>query len=176
MPGVDTGKFNKIIKKGQNMKLVKFKIKNFRGYQDETIIDFENLTAFVGKNDVGKSTILESLDIFFNSGAGVVKLEKEDINKTCLANGDNEIVFSACFSELPDELTIDSTHSTSLSDEYLLNADNQLEIVKRYKDAGKEKVFIKAKHPSNEICCELLTKKNSELKKIVEQNRYRLWK
>ena len=106
------------------MKLVKFKIKNFRGYQNETIIDFENLTAFVGKNDVGKSTILESLDIFFNSGTGVVKLEKEDINKKCLANGDNEIVFSACFSELPEELTIDSTHSTSLSDEYLLNSDN----------------------------------------------------
>lgn len=152
------------------MKLVKFKIKNFRGYQNETIIDFENLTAFVGKNDVGKSTILESLDIFFNSGTGVVKLEKEDINKTCLANGDSEIAFSACFSELPDELTIDSTHSTSLSEEYLLNADNQLEIVKRYKDAGKEKVFIKANHPSNEICCELLTKKNPELKKIIEQN------
>lgn len=170
MPRADSGEFNGRIKKGQNMKLVKFKIKNFRGYQNETIIDFENLTAFVGKNDVGKSTILESLDIFFNSGTGVVKLEKEDINKTCLANGDNEIVFSACFSELPEELTIDSTHSTSLTDEYLLNADNQLEIVKRYKDAGKEKVFIKAKHPSNEICCELLTKKNSELKKIVEQN------
>ena len=154
------------------MKLVKFKIKNFRGYQKETIIDFENLTAFVGKNDVGKSTILESLDIFFNSGTstGVIKLEKEDINKTCLANDDNEIVFSACFSELPDELTIDSTHSTSLSEEYLLNADRQLEIVKRYKDAGKEKVFIKANHPSNPICSELLTKKNSELKKIIEQN------
>ena len=152
------------------MKLVKFKIKNFRGYQNETIIDFEDLTTFVGKNDVGKSTILESLDIFFNSGSGVLKLEKEDINKACLANGDNEIVFSACFSELPNELTIDSTHSTSLSEEYLLNVDNQLEIVKRYKDAGKEKVFIKANHPSNEICCELLTKKNSELKKIIEQN------
>lgn len=152
------------------MKLVKFKIKNFRGYQNEIIIDFEDLTTFVGKNDVGKSTILESLDIFFNSGAGVVKLEKEDINKTCLANGDNEIVFSACFSELPDELTIDSTHSTSLSEEYLLNADNQLEIVKRYKDAGKEKVFIKANHPSNINCSELLTKKNKELKEIIDQN------
>lgn len=170
MPCVNKGKFNGIIKKGQNMKLVKFKIKNFRGYQNETIIDFENLTAFVGKNDVGKSTILESLDIFFNSGTGVVKLEKEDINKTCLANGDNEIVFSACFSELPDELTIDSTHSTSLSEEYLLNADNQLEIVKRYKDAGKEKVFIKANHPSNINCSELLTKKNKELKEIIDQN------
>ncbi len=170
MPGIDLGKFNGIIKKGQNMKLVKFKIKNFRGYQNEIIIDFEDLTTFVGKNDVGKSTILESLDIFFNSGAGVVKLEKEDINKTCLANGDNEIVFSACFSELPDELTIDSTHSTSLSEEYLLNADNQLEIVKRYKDAGKEKVFIKANHPSNINCSELLTKKNKELKEIIDQN------
>lgn len=170
MPGIDSGKFNGIIKKGQNMKLVKFKIKNFRGYQNEIIIDFEDLTTFVGKNDVGKSTILESLDIFFNSGAGVVKLEKEDINKTCLANGDNEIVFSACFSELPDELTIDSTHSTSLSEEYLLNADNQLEIVKRYKDAGKEKVFIKANHPSNINCSELLTKKNKELKEIIDQN------
>lgn len=152
------------------MKLVKFKIKNFRGYQNETIIDFEDLTTFVGKNDVGKSTVLEAMDIFFNSGSGVVKLEKEDINKTCFANGDNEIVFSACFSELPNELTIDSTHSTSLSEEYLLNADDQLEIVKRYKDAGKEKVFIKANHPSNINCSELLTKKNSELKKIIEQN------
>ena len=26
--------------------------------------DFEDLTAFVGKNDIGKSTILEALDIF----------------------------------------------------------------------------------------------------------------
>ena len=152
------------------MKLVKFKIKNFRGYQNETIIDFEDLTTFVGKNDVGKSTVLEAMDIFFNSGSGVVKLEKEDINKTCFANGDNEIVFSACFSELPNELTIDSTHSTSLSEEYLLNADDQLEIVKRYKDAGKEKVFIKANHPSNINCSELLTKKNKELKEIINQN------
>ena len=152
------------------MKLVKFKVKNFRGYQEETIVDFENLTALVGKNDVGKSTILECLDVFFNSGNGVVKLDKEDINKHCSANGDTEIVFSACFSELPAELTIDATHSTSLSEEYLLNVDQQLEIVKRYKDAGKERVFIKANHPSNINCSELLIKKNSELKKIIEQN------
>lgn len=152
------------------MKLVKFKIKNFRGYQQETIIDFENLTAFVGKNDVGKSTILEALDIFFNSGNGVVKLEKDDINKACLAAEDNETVFSACFEDWPEELTIDSTHPTSLSEEHLLNADKQLEVVKRYKDAGKEKIYIKANHPSNPNCSDLLAKKNAELKKIIEQN------
>lgn len=43
-------------------------IENFRGYQTRQTIAFDQLTAFVGKNDVGKSTILEALDIFFNDG------------------------------------------------------------------------------------------------------------
>lgn len=38
------------------------KIKNFRGYQTETIIPISNLTAFIGRNDAGKSTILEALE------------------------------------------------------------------------------------------------------------------
>ena len=47
------------------MKIVSVKIKNFRGYEEEENIKFDDLTVFVGKNDVGKSTILEALDIFF---------------------------------------------------------------------------------------------------------------
>ena len=62
------------------MKIVSVKIKNFRGYEEEVNIKFDDLTVFVGKNDVGKSTILEALDIFFNDGKGAVKLEKSDIN------------------------------------------------------------------------------------------------
>ena len=54
------------------MKIVSLKIKNFRGYKDLTEIKFDNLTVFVGKNDIGKSTILEALDIFFNDGKGTV--------------------------------------------------------------------------------------------------------
>lgn len=38
------------------MKLHQLKLKNFRSYQKEVCIDFENLTTFVGKNDAGKST------------------------------------------------------------------------------------------------------------------------
>ena len=45
------------------MKIKNVAIKNFRGYSDEINSDFEDLTAFVGKNDIGKSTILEALDI-----------------------------------------------------------------------------------------------------------------
>lgn len=52
-------------------------LENFRGYQTRQVIQLSDFTAFVGKNDAGKSTILEALDIFFNDGAGA---KKEDIH------------------------------------------------------------------------------------------------
>lgn len=50
------------------MKIKSVKIKNFRSYKDEISIEIGNLTAFVGKNDIGKSSLLEVLDFFFNEG------------------------------------------------------------------------------------------------------------
>ena len=61
------------------MKIKRLAIKNFRGYHGETSIEFEDLTAFVGKNDIGKSSIMEALDLFFNDGKGVIKLDKDDV-------------------------------------------------------------------------------------------------
>lgn len=49
------------------MILKKLKLKNFRGYTN-IVVDFDsNMNVIIGKNDVGKSTILEALEIFFNS-------------------------------------------------------------------------------------------------------------
>ena len=41
------------------MRLHEVILKNFRGYYGETRIAISDLTALIGKNDVGKSTILE---------------------------------------------------------------------------------------------------------------------
>lgn len=150
------------------MKLKSIKIKNFRGYADTTRVEFENLTAFVGKNDVGKSTILEALDIFFNDGKGNVKIDSEDVNKQCKKDNNLETVIAVSFVNLPNEIDIDSGNKTTLQAEYLLNSNNEFEIIKKYKNGGKAKVYIKAKHPTNSDCCDLLKKKNSDLKKIVE--------
>lgn len=60
------------------MKLIGVKLKNFRGYNNEIIINLDDLTVFVGKNDIGKSTILEALDIFFNDGKTCGKLDSND--------------------------------------------------------------------------------------------------
>lgn len=151
------------------MKIKTLKLSNFRGYKTETIIDFEDLTAFVGKNDAGKSTILDALDIFFNNGKGIVKIDKADVNINSAKDDDNETIIAVVFSEFPDHIVIDSTARTSLKDEYLLNADGFLEIVKKYQNAGNPKVFIRAKHPTNNNCSDLHLKKNADLKKIIQK-------
>lgn len=150
------------------MKIKSLKIKNFRGYDGEMSINFDEFTALVGKNDIGKSSIIEALDIFFNEGRGVVKLDKEDVNVGARANQENEISISVCFSELPDRIIIDATNETTLLDEHLLNANNLLEIIKKYPNGGNAKVFIRAFHPTNPDCADLLLKKDNELRRIID--------
>jgi predicted ATP-dependent endonuclease of OLD family len=152
------------------MKIKTIKIRNFRSYKDEVEIEFGDLTAFVGKNDIGKSTVLEVLDIFFNDGKGVIKIDKDDVNKLALDEGDTETVISVCFEELPTSIVIDSTNETTLQSEYLLNSNSQLEIVKKYSNGGKEKVFVKANHPTGNNCKDLLQKRNTDLQKIIKDN------
>lgn len=143
-------------------------IKGFRGYSNPIQIQVSDLLVLVGKNDIGKSTVLEALDIFFNDGKGTVKLDKEDINKTNLAAGDDSIKISVEFEDLPTAIVIDSTNETTLATEYLLTEAGTLRIIKRYPNAGKEKVFISAHHPTAHGCSELLLKKNSDLKKLLD--------
>lgn len=150
------------------MKIKKLKIKNFRGYCGEIAINFDEFTALVGKNDIGKSSIMEALDVFFNDGKGIVKLDKDDVNVCARANQENEISITVCFSELPDRIVIDSTNETTLLDEHLLNEDGLLEITKKYPNGGNAKVFIRALHPTNPDCADLLLKKDTELRKIID--------
>jgi predicted ATP-dependent endonuclease of OLD family len=152
------------------VKIISLTISNFRSYKAPITIKFDDLTVLVGKNDIGKSTILEALDIFFNDGKGIVKLDKSDLNIDAVAEGNKETCLSVVFSELPDEIIIDDSYRTSLREEYLLNQDEQLEVIKKYSNGGTGKVYVKAFHPTGEKCSDLLLKKNSELKTIIQAN------
>lgn len=139
-------------------------LRNFRGYKDETRIPINNLTAFIGKNDTGKSSILDALAIFFEHQLG-----KIDFSDICVfAEETGEIVIGCVFSDFPEEITIDDTSVTSLENEYLINNDGYLEIHKIFNYSNrrieKPKVFAIANHPSAENVSDLLQKKNSALK------------
>lgn len=150
------------------MKIKKVKLHNFRSYRDVEI-DFNDLTAFVGKNDIGKSTILEALDIFFNDGKGTVKLDKNDINKSALAEGDDSITIGVEFSDFPARVVIDETAETSFEQEYMLNQQKHLEVIKTYPKAGKAQLSIKALHPAPiKKYDTLLTVKNTDLKNLLK--------
>ncbi|HWM93842.1 MAG TPA: ATP-binding protein [Thermoanaerobaculia bacterium] len=147
------------------MELLAVKLKNFRAWRDETSIPFKTLTAFVGRNDVGKSTVFEALGVFF--GHELCKIDSGD--RCVYAPAGAEVSITCVFVGFPEELVLDETSVTSLADERLLNADGHLEIKKSYiGDRMKEEVFAVAVHPTAEPANDLLQKKNAELKKIAE--------
>lgn len=50
-----------------------------------------------------------------------------------------------------------------------MNQNNKLEIIKKYPNAGKPKIFLKAYHPTNEECKNLHSLKITDLKKITKE-------
>jgi energy-coupling factor transporter ATP-binding protein EcfA2 len=150
------------------MRLTEVKLKNYRAYRDEVSVTIENLTVIVGRNDAGKSTILDALDLFFNDS----DIERED---ACVHGDPADVRITCVFSDLPDEIILDEQHPTTLQREYLVRQDGQLEICRVYNCSsakGKQvRIFARADHPTREGCSDLLALKIKELKaRASEQN------
>ena len=147
------------------MRLKQLKLKNFRAYRGEVSITFDDLTALIGKNDVGKSTILDALSIFFDEKTAVL-----DCGDLCVTAEDDELRIGCVFTELPKSLVLDADAETTLKNEYLLNSDGDLEIHRTWKisDGKKpEKLVVAALHPTKAKVDQLLLKKNTELKSLA---------
>lgn len=150
------------------MKLKKVRIENFRCYEDITV-EFDALTTIIGKNDIGKSSILEALEIFFNNET--VKIDPTDVN---IHSEGNKVVSITCdFTNLPDTLILDADAETNLTEEYLIIANDILRVRKQFdcsKSKPAETVTIIANHPNLPDLETLLSLKESELKKIIRDN------
>jgi predicted ATP-dependent endonuclease of OLD family len=151
------------------MILKKLILENFRSYQNFLINFDSNLNVIVGKNDIGKSTIFEALEIFFNNEK--VKMEIEDL---CVNTNKKEIKIAVIFEpEAGKEYTID-TIPTSLQKEFLLNRDRLFEVHKVW-DCSKDKLtassiktYIKSYYPKSFAENPLICFKNTDLKKLYK--------
>lgn len=150
------------------MHLERLYLRNFRAYKGDTELEFADLTALIGRNDVGKSSILDALGVLFDHDA--CKIEPGD--RCVFADEDDPMIIGAEFSDLPDKVVLDDASETTLAAEYLVNEQGRLEIRKTFTLSNgrlRESVTAVAAHPTAVGVEGLLLKKNTELKKLVEE-------
>ena len=120
------------------MKLIGLQLKNFRRYKSIKFDLSQNLHMIVGFNDIGKSTILEALDIFFNGNSALNKITINDLNIVAKDNDDYNIEITCVFSlDENEKVVIDSQYEIAPKDEYLLNENGNIEITKEYNTHNK---------------------------------------
>ena len=143
------------------MKLEALKVRNFRCYTDEFRVCFSDITALIGKNDSGKSSLMDALDIFLNDG-------NPDGDDAAKSGNPKDLVIACEFTDLPPDIVIDDSAPTTFADEGLLNAEGRLEIHKRYSGDLKSPKCVSVEaycvHPSAEGAADLLQLKNPGLK------------
>jgi len=143
------------------MKLARLRLRNFRCFQEEISIEFEDITAFIGRNDSGKSTVMDALDLFLND----IDPDKDDASK----GGDPSGLKIICeFTDLPDEVVLDDANPTKFDIEFLLNDEGRLEIHKSYSGHMQKpkctSIEAYAKHPTVDGANDLLQLTNPDLK------------
>ena len=124
-------------------------------------MDIDELTIFIGKNDAGKSSLLDALDIFFNDKP----ISQDD---ACVHGDQTDVRITCAFSELPEELILDDQHPSSLRSEHLIRDDGLFEVCKVYNcnstKPKQTKIFARATHPTKAGCNDLLALKIAALK------------
>ena len=82
----------------------------------------DDLTALIGRNDSGKSTVLDALEVALSNRT----LDASDV--CVFAEQGDEVRIECVFDDLPAELTLDDSSRTNLGEEYLLDAEGRLRL------------------------------------------------
>lgn len=145
----------------ERMRLHSVSVRNFRCYKDEVTVEFGSLTALIGKNDSGKSTIFDALAIFFGE-------QKPDSGDASNVGNKSDMAITCEFDDIPSSIVIDASNPTNLADEFLLNKNGRLEITQVFNGSlatpKRTQIGIRALHPTISGANDLLNLKINELK------------
>lgn len=152
------------------MKLSKIILHNYRCYAGDVAMSIEDLTCIIGRNDVGKSSIMEALDAFFNDTA--TSINKTDLTTTAPVD-DQKIEITCFFTGLPDEMVLDTSAPCNLDEEGLLNSNKELEVKRVWDCAGKtlgKSTYLHCNYYDAPEADGLLSKKKDTLKTYMQTN------
>jgi len=144
------------------VRLVQLRLSHFRGYKEETSVDLDDLVVLIGKNDSGKSSLLDAMNIFLND----LVPEQDD---RCVHATDQKVDITCVFDDLPSQIVIDEQYPTDLASEYLLDQSGRFVAKKVFTCTGTGKVkaatvYALAYHPTADKYDDLLTLTNAKLK------------
>lgn len=128
------------------MKLKTIKLENFHGVAGIAEINIRDFTVLVGRNDVGKSTLLKALDLFLNG-----RTPSAD-SKNALSQ-ESTVAIDLAFSPPSTQIVIDEAISTSFNAEELLDEDGLLRVRREWDITATKpspKTYIRRKTFGNE--------------------------
>lgn len=118
------------------MRVYSIRLENFGPFQRLESVRLGPLATIVGQNDVGKSTMLLALQVFFDK----LKLEPRFVNDD--TDEDEPVVIEVAFTDLPEKIELEEGVETSLVDEMLLDGNRRLCIRKTYARNGLDRPTI----------------------------------
>jgi len=142
------------------LRLISLTVANFRCYAEPITVEFESLTALVGRNDVGKSSLMDALAIFFETS-------KPDKDDACKSGNPREMRIACEFDQLPENLVVDTDFPTTLQAEHLLTSRGTLVIRKTFDGSlitpKLTATDVIAEHPTSLGYHDLLSLKKADL-------------
>lgn len=123
------------------MKLKTIRLENFQGVAGATEVAIRDFTVLVGRNDVGKSTLLKALNLFLNGAT-----PSQDSNNS--QNQTSVIAVELAFSPPPAPIVIDEAITTSFESEQLLDENGLLRLKKEWDTSATKptpKTYIRRK-------------------------------
>lgn len=146
------------------MKLRQVRLENFRGIKGPFPVDVDDFTSIIGRNEVGKSTVLAAVAIFLEADG--VKIDEGD---GCVDGDPAKVRITCEFDELPSSIVLDDSFPTSLKNEQVLTTNSRLRIRKEFdctKKTIKPNIFIEChSHPADADGNSLLVETLPNLKK-----------
>ncbi len=118
------------------MRLHSMRVTNLGPFFGNHEVRFGNLPTIVGKNDTGKSHLLNALGIFFEEES----LEPSAVNSS--TSPDDSVVIDISFASLPNEVELEKDVKTSLAEEMLVDSNGFLRIKKTYSQKNLKKPTI----------------------------------
>ncbi len=150
------------------MRIKKLAVQGYRSFSDRTEVPIDPLTAFVGQNDAGKSSLLTALGAFL--APSVFKIDPTDFCKVPPAE---TITVEVTFEAPTEELVLDESARTTLQDEFLLDKNGDLTLGKKWQISGEKvgspQCYALAYHPSTGKINDLLSLKITDLRKRAEE-------